>query len=224
MCISELKKQLSEFNFTRSRSPDIGTAKTKVQPKLRRSKSTADLMSHRRGPEPMKRFQPTLDPIPSKRTKPNTSTQSSTSRVAAPAQTKKPVPGKENLSTRPATTSLVNRKPLTGAVKSTTTAAATKSNAASTSTNKSGASSKNIARQVPKYDYKTRFAILEEKHKTLKQKYENVVEDVAKFENMVEENEQFKFQIEELKAENDSLKETVEDSAAKITNLQKIVS
>lgn len=200
---------MSEFKFTRSKSPDIGASKV-IHSKLRRSKSATDLMSK---VQPLKRFQPTLEPIASKRVKPNNSA------VNRPALvTKKPtVPGKEN-----SIKATLNRKPITTkqpAVvnKSSSTTASSKPTVAATS--------KNIAaKHIPKYDFKARFYNLEEKFKALKEKYENAVEDVNKYEHMSEENERQKGEIAELTTENKSLKETVEENATKIKNLQMKVS
>jgi kinesin family protein C1 len=201
---------VSNFKFTRANSPDIGASAAIVQkPKLRRSKSATDFGVSNRMNLQQKRFQPTLETIQSKKMKPNTTlpNPSSTRLLSGVTQIKKKTTGnKENSSLSSSSSTASTRTMSTTVTKGVTksapnvgTAKIVKPVSASTKP----VASKNIAtKHIPKYDYKARFANLEEKHKILKEKYESVMEDNHRFEHMAEENEELKQQLMLVQNEN----------------------
>ncbi|KFB44479.1 AGAP002248-PA-like protein [Anopheles sinensis] len=66
---------------------------------------------------------------------------------------------------------------------------------------KPGGTAKTMTKRIPPYDYKARFAQLQEKHKALQEKYEKLTEDHASRETLQEQYQDCVVELEDLKAQ-----------------------
>uniref|UniRef100_A0A1A9W5P3 Kinesin-like protein n=1 Tax=Glossina brevipalpis TaxID=37001 RepID=A0A1A9W5P3_9MUSC len=181
----------------RAHSPDLQKpAAMQTRVKLRRSRSVSDL----RDLKPMKRHETTLAPIPAKLSRLAPSTSAAAAANAAnscyainrpprigtsntnptkrlQSQTSKAPPIKRPA---PATSNSMvvggnSKKPMSSV------------NATSVSTTGAG---KTINKRIPPYDFKARYNDLLEKHKVLKEKYQQKCEQIGNFENLPEQLEE----------------------------------
>lgn len=160
--------------------------------KLRRSRSACDIHDMR----PMKRMESTLAPIPAKSSR---LMMSSTLNNALTTNRPPRIAGNSNALT--ATTSLTatkrvvpqNVKPVAGRAPPNATAKKL-SSSSSTSAATTGAG-KPINKRIPPYDFKARYNDLLEKHKVLKEKYEQKCEQMGNLENLPEQLEETQSQL-----------------------------
>lgn len=182
-----VSKAFAGFRFNnRAKSPDHPSSKQTIH-KLRKSKSSADLTENMR--RPLKRFEPALDTIHSKRQK------TGLAAISKPTLKAKPVPAaikkvgaatqaklvKQN--TVPTTTTTANVVSSVGASKKATTAA----------------SAKVAIKRIPPYDYKARYADLVDKHKALKEKFDCAQDSLEQFEKLTEEHSKAQTELTQVK-------------------------
>lgn len=202
-------KSFTEFKFNRSKSPDLNFGRSeKVMPKMRRSKSHADLNvkkpANQQSVRPgMKRFQSTLDNVPSKRLKTGIirpqlmimKTQEKKNAILSTIKTtdlvktavlKKPLVKSNSHGPALGSTSTFNSR--LASSKSTLTS----TKATITSVPKAAVSAAVTTKakpKIPPYDFKARFLDLKERHDALKEKYENEKEQKIQLEEASESYE-----------------------------------
>lgn len=208
MCFISLEitsNALAQFKFTRSKSPDPIRSNPIEVPKMRRSKSHADLNTRKPAMSApaikagLKRFQTTLDNIPSKRLKVASSVAM---KPTKPMNIKTQEKKSAVLSAIKSSSSLLTnvKKPLMKTNSSTVGSSKTLAAAPRSVMNKSApviaAATKNIAKpKIPPYDFKARFIDLKEKFDVLKTKSEKQKEQI----NILEEqSETFESREKEL--------------------------
>ncbi len=192
----------SQFKFQRDKSPDVFRPNPKEEIKLRRSKSEHDLrLSSKVGNAARagtKRFQPTLENVPSKRLKMTSRTINSRPQLNIKTQEKKNAIISTVKSSAAATSSLVTRtnaitkkpplvKSSSDSSKLNAAKAAQKSTAPANKST-SAVASKNIAkpRKIPAYDFKGRYHELKERFDLLKSKSDQQSEQICTLEEQAE--------------------------------------
>lgn len=175
----------------RAGSPELGRPQLGTRPKLRRSQSACDVREIRT----LKRMVPTLAPIPAKTSRFLSSTTiaeaagSGTSRSGFTASKLGSTTGciKKTVGANVTAGNRLNtlKKP----VKSTSSCTASSA----------GAAGKTITKRIPPYDYKARYNDLLEKHKLLKEKFEEAKNQILLFENLPEEYEEAQAQLMKIK-------------------------
>ncbi|XP_075147268.1 non-claret disjunctional [Haematobia irritans] len=192
--IHPLSRDLTNFqnyeNFPRrgrAASPDAQVSHASVSRiKMRRSRSACDIRDMR----PNKRTESTLAPIPAK-----------TARTMSTV-----IPG-TNIANKPPRIGTTANANGCGAVKrqpsKLRTATAQIKNVTATSNTTSTVSSKTAPKRIPPYDYKSRYNDLLEKHKVLKEKFEDKSQQLSSFESLPDQLEDTQNQLiiatEELK-------------------------
>uniref|UniRef100_A0A1B0FL90 Kinesin-like protein n=1 Tax=Glossina morsitans morsitans TaxID=37546 RepID=A0A1B0FL90_GLOMM len=179
----------------RSNSPDMQKpAPMQTRVKLRRSRSVSDL----RDLKPMKRLETTLAPIPAKVARLIPPSSASNNVNAFNPTNRPPRIGTSNSGITKRLTAQTSKAPPTtkrataGPVSSTVIGANSRkpmSSATATSLSTTGAG-KPINKRIPPYDFKARYNDLLEKHKILKEKYEQKCEQMGNLENLPEQLEE----------------------------------
>lgn len=220
----------AQFKFQRAKSPDIFKSKPlATQTKIRRSKSELDLRNagtSTNNRAAAKRFQPTMENIPSKRLKMTAKPAAIRPQLNIKTLEKKKAilstlkPTSTATSTSLKTNVTIVKKPL---IKSSSAGSSIGSRiAAGTSSmaNKSAitATSKNIAKpKIPPYDYKARFLDLKERFDTLKSKAEKQQEQISTLE---EQNDGFGAREKELQDKIEKIEQELFDVTENKTQLE----
>ncbi|XP_073814043.1 non-claret disjunctional [Musca autumnalis] len=180
-CQQQLPRDITNFqNYEnlsrreRAASPEAAASNFGApRTKMRRSRSACDIRDMR----PLKRTESTLAPIPAKTSRMHNSTATS----ALGSNTNKP-PRIGTSTTAASSTS--SKKPIAGNTSKVN--AGSRAAANNTSTNSSTAAPKTTNKRIPAYDFKARYNDLLEKHKILKEKLEEKIEQLNGLENLPE--------------------------------------
>lgn len=176
---------LGQFKFTtRSKSPEVQRSNPLTMPKLRRSKSTADIALNRPA---LKRMQTTVENVPTKRFKTGGSiVKPQISALRKPSQEKK----NAILSTIKSSGLLTNatKKPL---IKSSSTEGPKSTVSKPGAVNKAVSSAQPAAKsatkpKIPPYDFKARFHDIKERYDILKAKSDQQKEHISTLEEQCE--------------------------------------
>jgi kinesin family member C1 len=199
--------------------------KTKVELNLRRSKSAIDLRDGASTRTGVKRFQSTLENIPSKRlrpaiSKPNVVSKSHNKAISRPAISMKTQEKKDAIINSLKSSSIVTnvKKPL---VKSISHGSTLTKNAAPAKPKETvAATSKNIAKlnKIPPYDFKARFLNLKAKYDELKVKSDQQTEQISTLE---EQSENFETKEKELQERIAKIEEELFDATEEKAKLEK---
>ncbi|XP_023309074.2 protein claret segregational [Lucilia cuprina] len=172
----------------RAASPEAARSNTHVRAKLRRSRSACDIRDMR----PIKRMDSTLAPIPAKTSRLMSTTVANSNRPQRIAtNNNNTISGTctnntvKRQTSRPATTAQTT----TGTKKTATTGP---SSATAVSTTGAG---KPINKRIPPYDFKARYNDLLEKHKILKDKFEEKCQQFGTLESLPEQLEETQSQL-----------------------------
>ncbi|XP_037811687.1 protein claret segregational [Lucilia sericata] len=173
----------------RAASPEAARTNTHARAKLRRSRSACDIRDMR----PIKRMDSTLAPIPAKTSRLMSTTVANSNRPQriATNSNNNTIAGTYTNNTvkrhtsRPATTAQTT----TGTKKT-----ATDSGSSATAVSTTGAG-KPINKRIPPYDFKARYNDLLEKHKILKEKFEEKCQQFGTLESLPEQLEETQSQL-----------------------------
>ena len=186
--------------------------------KLRRSRSACDIRDMIR---PLKRAESTLAPIPAKTARLMSSNSTSSNRMPPRPVTDNP---NRKHNTLPAARSAAATTTTTGAIKK---ANSSPSAASATPASTTGAGN-TINKRIPPYDFKARFHDLLDKHKVLKEKYDEKCEQMDTYENLPEQLEESQNllyttqeQLKNCKTEKECLQQLVNSQSAKIDMISK---
>ncbi|KAI8131037.1 Protein claret segregational [Lucilia cuprina] len=172
----------------RAASPEAARSNTHVRAKLRRSRSACDIRDMR----PIKRMDSTLAPIPAKTSRLMSTTVANSNRPQRIAT------NNNNTISGTCTNNTVKRqtsRPATTAQTTTgTKKTATNAPSSATAVSTTGAG-KPINKRIPPYDFKARYNDLLEKHKILKEKFEEKCQQFGTLESLPEQLEETQSQL-----------------------------